>query len=74
MIFIINPQLQAMPSEIIAIHFGQCGNQIGDAFWRSLCAEHGIGPDGTLKHNDIDADDLKRVFFYQVYILSCIII
>lgn len=55
-----------MPSEIIAIQFGQCGNQIGDAFWRALCAEHGIAPDGTLNQKEIVAHDLKRVFFYQV--------
>uniref|UniRef100_F1L4Z8 Tubulin gamma chain n=1 Tax=Ascaris suum TaxID=6253 RepID=F1L4Z8_ASCSU len=54
-----------MPSEIIAIQFGQCGNQIGDAFWRALCAEHGIAPDGTLNQKEIVAHDLKRVFFYQ---------
>ncbi|KHN89185.1 Tubulin gamma-2 chain [Toxocara canis] len=54
-----------MPSEIIAVQFGQCGNQIGDAFWRALCAEHGIGPDGTLTEEKLVAHDLKRVFFYQ---------
>uniref|UniRef100_A0A914SDI1 Tubulin/FtsZ GTPase domain-containing protein n=1 Tax=Parascaris equorum TaxID=6256 RepID=A0A914SDI1_PAREQ len=49
-----------MPSEIIAIQFGQCGNQIGDAFWRALCTEHGIAPDGTLSQEEIIAHDLKR--------------
>ncbi|VDM99277.1 unnamed protein product [Thelazia callipaeda] len=53
-----------MPSEIMAVQFGQCGNQIGDAFWRSLCAEHGIDCKGV----PIQADckmDLKSIFFYQ---------
>ncbi|VDK49679.1 unnamed protein product [Anisakis simplex] len=54
-----------MPSDIIALQFGQCGNQIGDAFWRALCAEHGILPDGTLKDESMNGQDLKRVFFYQ---------
>ncbi|VDO54784.1 unnamed protein product [Onchocerca flexuosa] len=54
-----------MPSEIIAIQFGQCGNQIGDAFWRALCAEHGIASNGEPIQSDLDAKDLKRVFFYQ---------
>lgn len=55
-----------MPNELITVQFGQCGNQIGDAFWRSLCAEHGIAPNGTLIKPELDAQDLKRVFFYQV--------
>ena len=24
------------------VQVGQCGNQIGSAFWRTLCKEHGI--------------------------------
>lgn len=28
--------------EIVHIQVGQCGNQIGSAFWRTLCLEHGI--------------------------------
>jgi tubulin gamma len=38
-----------MPREIITLQVGQCGNQIGDAFWKQLCCEHGISKDGTLK-------------------------
>ncbi|MCP9265045.1 Tubulin gamma-2 chain [Dirofilaria immitis] len=49
-----------MPSEIIAIQFGQCGNQIGDAFWRALCAEHGIASNGVPIQSDFDSKDLKR--------------
>lgn len=60
-----------MPSEIIAIQFGQCGNQIGDAFWRSLCTEHGISSNGVPIQSDLDAKDLKRVFFYQVCLFFC---
>ncbi|KAK6113834.1 Tubulin gamma-2 chain [Brugia pahangi] len=57
--------MTGMPSEIIAVQFGQCGNQIGDAFWRALCAEHGIASNGVPIQSDLDAKDLKRVFFYQ---------
>ena len=39
-----------MPREIITLQVGQCGNQIGGEFWKQLCAEHGIAPDGTLKN------------------------
>jgi tubulin gamma len=56
-----------MPREIITLQAGQCGNQIGSEFWKQLCAEHAISPDGLLE--DIDgqatAGDRKDVFFYQ---------
>jgi hypothetical protein len=45
-----------MPREIITLQLGQCGNQIGSEFWKQLCAEHGISPDGSLEefaHNGI---------------------
>ncbi|KAJ9108656.1 gamma-tubulin [Naganishia adeliensis] len=38
-----------MPREIISLQAGQAGNQIGSEFWKKLCAEHGIAPDGTLE-------------------------
>merc|ERR1712176_874524 len=53
---------------------GQCGNQIGSEFWKQLCLEHGIGPDGMLLYpdesnksstNSIKSNDRKDVFFYQ---------
>ena len=40
-----------MPREIVTLQVGQCGNQIGGEFWKQLCAEHGIAPDGTLKNS-----------------------
>ena len=56
-----------MPREIITLQAGQCGNQIGSEFWKQLCAEHAISPDGLLE--DVDgqatAGDRKDVFFYQ---------
>ncbi len=53
----------AMPREIITLQVGQCGNQIGGEFWKQLCLEHGIQPDGlardvpppSLTANDNDA-------------------
>ena len=35
-----------MPREIVTLQVGQCGNQIGGEFWKQLCVEHGIQPDG----------------------------
>ena len=54
-----------MPREIITLQLGQCGNQIGSEFWKQLCAEHGISPDGTLQEYAHNGDDRKDVFFYQ---------
>ncbi|EDO17234.1 hypothetical protein Kpol_1035p48 [Vanderwaltozyma polyspora DSM 70294] len=33
--------------EIIHISTGQCGNQIGAAFWETICGEHGLDFDGN---------------------------
>ena len=70
-----------MPREIITLQLGQCGNQskranqsicilltmtiVGSEFWKQLCAEHGISPDGTLQEFAMNGDDRKDVFFYQ---------
>lgn len=54
-----------MPSEIITLQLGQCGNQIGFEFWKKLCAEHGISPEGVLEDFATDGVDRKDVFFYQ---------
>ena len=43
--------------EIITLQLGQCGNQIGSEFWKQLCAEHGISPDGTLQEFAHNGDD-----------------
>ena len=56
-----------MPREIITLQVGQCGNQIGMEFWKQLCLEHGIGPDGMLEDfaSAAGSSDRKDVFFYQ---------
>ncbi|ELU13962.1 hypothetical protein CAPTEDRAFT_174186 [Capitella teleta] len=54
-----------MPREIISIQMGQCGNQIGMEFWKQLCAEHGINPEGILEDYATEGMDRKDVFFYQ---------
>jgi len=56
----------SMPREIITLQVGQCGNQIATEFWKRLCSEHGISPDGNLVENAVEnAGDRKDVFFYQ---------
>ena len=41
---------------------------VGMEFWKQLCLEHGIGPDGILEEfaTVSGAGDRKDVFFYQV--------
>jgi len=34
--------------EVISIHVGQAGCQIGNSCWELYCLEHGINPDGTV--------------------------
>jgi len=34
--------------EIISIHIGQAGIQVGNACWELYCIEHGIAPDGSM--------------------------
>jgi len=34
--------------EVISVHVGQAGVQIGNACWELYCLEHGLQPDGTL--------------------------
>eukprot|EP00043_Microstomoeca_roanoka_P008585 m.82624 g.82624 ORF g.82624 m.82624 type:complete len:455 (-) comp14308_c1_seq1:19-1383(-) len=54
-----------MPRELITVQVGQCGNQIGNEFWKQLCAEHGINSDGILEQFAVEGTDRKDVFFYQ---------
>ncbi|XP_034395784.1 tubulin gamma-1 chain isoform X1 [Cyclopterus lumpus] len=54
-----------MPREIITLQLGQCGNQIGFEFWKQLCAEHGISPEGIVEEFATEGNDRKDVFFYQ---------
>jgi hypothetical protein len=37
-----------MGREIISLHLGQAGVQVGNACWELYCLEHGIQSDGTL--------------------------
>lgn len=54
-----------MPREIITLQVGQCGNQVGHEFWKQLCKEHGITPEGTPEEYATEGADRKDVFFYQ---------
>jgi tubulin gamma len=43
-----------------------CHFTVGFEFWKRLCAEHGINPEGILEEYATEGTDRKDVFFYQV--------
>jgi len=43
--------------EIISIHIGQAGIQVGNSCWELYCLEHDIHPDGTM----------PRYFFFFLF-------
>ena len=53
-----------MTREVISIHVGQAGVQIGSACWELYCLEHGILPDGKVTA-EVENDHLSRTFFHE---------
>ena len=53
--------------EVISIHLGQCGVQIGNACWELYCLEHGIQPDGNMPSDKSigGGDDSFNTFFSE---------
>jgi len=53
--------------EVISIHVGQCGCQIGNACWELYCLEHGIQPDGQMPSDQTigGGDDSYNTFFSE---------
>lgn len=53
--------------EVISIHIGQAGVQLGNACWELFCLEHGIMPDGQMPSDKITSleDDAFNTFFYE---------
>jgi len=52
--------------EVIGIHIGQAGIQVGNACWELFCLEHGIQPDGTMPSGKTTgADDSFNTFFAE---------
>uniref|UniRef100_A0A0N5B9J4 Tubulin alpha chain n=1 Tax=Strongyloides papillosus TaxID=174720 RepID=A0A0N5B9J4_STREA len=50
--------------EVISVHIGQAGVQIGNSCWELYCIEHGIQPDGR-KKEDSPIDDSFKTFFSE---------
>ncbi len=60
--------------EVISVHVGQAGVQIGNACWELYCLEHGIQGDGYLAGNEaaspvagkgLHQDDSFTTFFSE---------
>ena len=51
--------------EVISIHVGQAGIQIGNACWELYCREHDIQPDGFLDAGKTKLDESSSTFFSE---------
>ena len=53
--------------EVISIHIGQAGCQVGNACWELYCLEHGIQPDGSMPSDKTMGveDDAFNTFFSE---------
>ena len=53
--------------EVVSIHVGQAGCQMGNACWELYCLEHGIQPDGMMPEDDSigQQDDSFNTFFSE---------
>ncbi|XP_044727445.1 tubulin alpha-8 chain-like [Chrysoperla carnea] len=51
--------------EILSLHIGQAGLQIGNACWELFCLEHGINPNGQLQTETAYNDDNFKAFFTE---------
>jgi Tubulin/FtsZ family, GTPase domain len=54
--------------EIISIHIGQAGIQVGNSCWELYCLEHGIQPDGLMPRFDLNFD-INSPFYAQFFFL-----
>lgn len=51
--------------EIISLHVGQAGVQLGNSLWELYCMEHGITPDGTMVEGKTKNDDRGFQTFFN---------
>ncbi|KAJ2801608.1 hypothetical protein H4R20_003603 [Coemansia guatemalensis] len=51
--------------EILTLQIGQCGNQIGSAFWENIIEEHGISPEGIYIGENRNQIERANVYFTE---------
>ena len=56
-----------MVREIVHVQVGQCGNQIGNAFWNTKSPENKLANDGKFTGNKDDTEDARRLDKIDVY-------
>jgi len=56
-----------MVREIVHVQVGQCGNQIGNAFWSTMGAEHKLEANGKFKGKPEEGDNQLRLDKIDVY-------
>ncbi|ETS83408.1 Tubulin beta chain [Pestalotiopsis fici W106-1] len=54
-----------MVREIIHLSVGQCGNQIGSAFWETIAREHGLDQSGHYSGIDTNQHEKIDVYFQE---------
>lgn len=52
-----------MPKEVITLHLGQAGCQVGQKVWELFCCEHGITKDGRMADGGELEDNTYESFF-----------
>ena len=53
-----------MVREIVHVQVGQCGNQIGNAFWDTMSKEHKLAADGKFSGEENEKDRLDKIDVY----------
>jgi len=51
--------------EIISLHIGQAGVQVGNSCWELFCKEHSIAPNGKMEETPYGHDDSFNTFFSE---------
>lgn len=57
--------------EVISLHVGQAGVQVGNSLWELYCHEHGIEPNGTTKLKNISENNSFGTFFKETKSGKC---
>ncbi len=52
--------------EVISIHIGQAGIQVGNACWELFCLEHGIQPDGQMPSDKTIGGGVSREWYLML--------
>ncbi|KAJ2514943.1 Tubulin beta-3 chain [Coemansia sp. RSA 2049] len=60
-----NGSTQVTMREILTVQAGQCGNQIGTAFWKNIIQEHGIDEEGKYVGTNEAQIERANVYFSE---------